>query len=70
MKFFSFFFVGYVDPTNKFLIIKINNLWGDLSSISAKTATLVSAPVRNMDQPTMGIMKMVLFDTNLKSLPR
>ena len=47
MKFFSklnYFISGYFDPTNYFfLIIKINNFWGGLSGISAKTATLVVA---------------------------
>ena len=43
VKFFSklnYFIFGFFDPTNNFLIIKINNFWGDLSGISAKTASL------------------------------
>ena len=31
---------GYFDPTNIFLIIKVSNVRGGLSDISAKTATL------------------------------
>ena len=34
-------FFGYFDPVNIFFIININNFRGDLSDISAKTATLV-----------------------------
>ena len=48
VKFFSklnYFISGYFDPINIFLIIKINNLQGDLSSISAKTATLDTTSV-------------------------
>ena len=44
VKFFSKsnnLFFGYFDPINIFLIIKINNFRGDLSDVSAKTATLV-----------------------------
>ena len=44
VKFFSKWndlFCGYFDPINMFQIIQINNLGGDLSNISAKTATLV-----------------------------
>ena len=33
-------FYFYFDPTF-FFKIKINNFWGDLSGISAKTATLI-----------------------------
>ena len=43
VKFFSklsYFIFGYLDPTNIFLIVKINNVWGDLSDVSAITATL------------------------------
>ena len=42
VKFFSKLnnlFLGYFDPINNFLIIKMNNFRGDLSDISAKTAT-------------------------------
>jgi hypothetical protein len=46
VKFFQNFnnlFFGYFDPVNiYFLVIKINNFRGDLSNISAKTATLVA----------------------------
>ena len=48
VKFFSklnYFIFGYFEPTNYFLIIKINIFWGDLSGISAKTATLLFVPV-------------------------
>ena len=44
MKFFSKLnnlFFGYFDPITNFLIIKISNFRGDLSDISAKTATLM-----------------------------
>ena len=46
MKFFSKvirFFLGYFDPINIFLIIKINNFRGDLSDILAKTASLLDS---------------------------
>ena len=33
-------FFGYFDPVKYFLIVKINNFRGDLSSISAKMATV------------------------------
>ena len=39
-KLFYFIF-GFFDPTNNFFIIKINSFWGDLSCVSAKTATLI-----------------------------
>ena len=35
------FYFWILWPNKHFLIIKINNFWGDLSSISAKTATLM-----------------------------
>ena len=44
VKFFSkfnYFIFGYFDPTNVFFITKINNFRGDLSGISAETATLL-----------------------------
>ena len=34
------FFLGYFDPKNNFFIMEICNFRGDLSDISAKTATL------------------------------
>ena len=37
----NLFIFGYFDPIIIFLIIKMNNFWGDLSDISARTATLV-----------------------------
>ena len=33
--------LGYFDPVNLFLIIKINDFWVNLSDISARTETLV-----------------------------
>ena len=36
----NYFTFGYFDPIIFFLIIKINNFRGDLSDVSAKTATL------------------------------
>ena len=44
VKFFSnlnYHFIGYFDPVNLFLIIKINDFWVNLSDISARTETLV-----------------------------
>ena len=35
------FVMGYFDPINTFLITEINNFRGDLSGISAETATLL-----------------------------
>ena len=46
VEFFSklnYFIFGYFDPKIFFFIIKINIFWGDLSGISAKTATLIIA---------------------------
>ena len=43
-KFFQNPIISFLDTLsqkNIFFIIKINNFWGDLSGISAKTATLV-----------------------------
>ena len=44
MKFFSklhYFIFGFFDPTNNFFDnTKINNCWGDLSGVSAKSAPL------------------------------
>ena len=37
----NYLFFGYFDLFRYFLIIKINSFWGDLSGISATTATLV-----------------------------
>ena len=34
-------FFGHFDPINIFSILQINNLWGDLTDISAKTATVM-----------------------------
>ena len=45
VKFFSklnYFIFGYFDPNFFFWIIQINIFWGDVSGISAKTATLVA----------------------------
>ena len=47
VKFFSKLYkliFGYFDPIIFFLIIKINNFRGDLSDISAETATLNHHP--------------------------
>ena len=44
VKFFStfkYFIFGYCDPTNDFCDNNYKNIWGDLSGISAKTATLL-----------------------------
>ena len=44
LKIFSkliYFIFGYFDPIIIFLIIKINDFRGDLTDISAKTATLL-----------------------------
>ena len=39
--------MGYFDPENVFLIMKINNFRGDLTDISAKTEALA------MDKPSV-----------------
>ena len=47
VKFFSklkFGFFGYFDPTNIFFYNKAKNFRGDLSDVSAKTATLLPTP--------------------------
>ena len=60
VKFFSklnYYFFGYFDHVNNFLIIKITNFRGDLSDISAKTATLGS--MRTQLMPSHYQMKRV-----------
>ena len=36
----------------------------------ARSSFAQQAPVRNMLQPTMGMKKLLVFDTNLKGRPR
>ena len=39
---FIYSFLGYFDPTSIFVVIKMNDFRGELSDISAETATLVT----------------------------
>ena len=70
MKFFSKlinFIFGYFDPTNIFFEIKINNFWGDLGGISAKTATLIATSdfaIANMRYMSRGNVCTVVNNSN------
>ena len=67
MRFFSKLnnlFFGYFDPVIVFFIIKINNFRGDLSDISAKTATLIGYS-RHCDQKRNTVHDRVLFQSVL-----
>ena len=48
-----------------FLIIKINNFWGDLSGISAKTATLAALLQQLLQHPHMLELDEVVAPTGL-----
>ena len=47
MNFFTFFFSKYFNSIIKFLDKEINNIPGDLSDISARTATIVRVSQKN-----------------------
>ena len=75
--FFKILIILFLDTLNQqriFLIIKINNFWGDLSGISAKTATLhldtcrLAFPVQGQERvlnPSESISKSFYFPRHM-----